>query len=90
MKKVFFPSNLTLEKAVVEAVKNLGGEAKVPAINREVIRILDLPEEIVKLEDESGLCTKLDYRLRWCRTNLKAQHKLRNVKKGTWASINVE
>ena len=36
------------------------------------------------LEDESGLGTKLDYRLRWCRTNLKAKNKLKNVKRGTW------
>lgn len=42
------------------------------------------------LEDESGLGTKLDYRLRWCRTNLKTKHKLKNVKRGTWTIENVE
>ena len=63
MKKTYFPSNSTLEEAVLQALENLGGEADVPAINEELIRILDIPEEIVTLEDESGLGTKLDYRL---------------------------
>lgn len=39
----------------------------------------------LSLEDESGLGTKLDYRLRWCRTNLKSKHKIKNIKRGTWA-----
>lgn len=90
MKKTYFPSNSTLEEAVLIALRNLGGTADVPAINQEVINILELPEEIVMLEDESGLGTKLDYRLRWCRTNLKAKQKLKNVKRGTWTIEDVE
>lgn len=90
MKKAYFPSNSTLEETVLIALKNLGGIADVSAINQEVINILELPEEIVMLEDESGLGTKLDYRLRWCRTNLKAKHKLKNVKRGTWTLDDVE
>ena len=90
MKETYFPSNSTLEETVLIALKNLGGTAAVPAINQEVINILELPEEIVMLEDESGLGTKLDYRLRWCRTNLKVKHKLKNVKRGTWTLENVK
>ena len=90
MKKTYFPSNSTLEETVLLAVKKLGGTADVPAINQEVINILELPEEIVMLEDESGLGTKLDYRLRWCRTNLKTKHKLKNIKRGTWTIDDVE
>lgn len=85
MKKTYFPSNVTLEEAVLQAIKNLGGEAEVLAINQEVIDILKLPDEVVMLEDESGLGTKLDYRLRWCRTNLKSKNKIKNIKRGTWA-----
>lgn len=51
MKKMYFPSNFTLEEAVLQAIKNLGGEAEVPAINQEVIDILKLPEEV--------LCSKM-------------------------------
>ena len=85
MKKMYFPTRDSLEKAILEAIKNLGGEAKVKDINKEVIRILNIPDEIVMIEDESGLGTKLDYRLRWCRTNLKNKKLIKNVTKGTWA-----
>lgn len=84
MKKTYFPSNSMLEDAIASAMDALGGTATTEQINQKVIEILDLPDEIVQLEDESGLGTKLNYRLRWCRTNLKSKGKLKNVKRGTW------
>ena len=87
MKKTYFPSNAELEEAVIKAMENLGGVADVPSINKEVIRILELPDYIVELEDESGIGTKLDYRLRWCRTNLKSKNKVKNLSRGIWSVI---
>lgn len=84
----YFPTNIELENATLVALENLGGEASTTDINKEVINIMDLPIEIVTLEDESGLGTKLEYRLRWIRTNLKTKNKIKNVKRGTWALIN--
>ena len=84
MKKTYFPSNNMLEAAILDALKEMGGTATTEQINNMVIEILKLPEEIVKLEDDSGLGTKLNYRLRWSRTNLKSKGKILNVKKGTW------
>ena len=86
MKNNPFPSNSKLEQAIIDALELLGGEAKVPEINTKVIEILQLPQEIVELEDESGMGTKLNYRLRWCRTNLRGK-KIENVVKGTWRLI---
>lgn len=90
MRKIYIPPNELLEEAVCQALKKLGGEADVRSINQEVINILELPEEVVMLEDESGLGTKLNYRLRWCRTNLKAKKKIKNIKRGTWALYDAE
>ena len=87
MKNNRFPSNSTLGEAVLQALEKLGGSSTVPDINNCVIDILQLPEEIVELEDESGLGTKLDYRLRWARTNLKSKGKIKNVVKGTWEIV---
>lgn len=87
MKKTYFPSNAVLENAIIEALKTLGGTATVPEINKTLIEQLQLPTEIVEMEDESGLGTKLDYRLRWCRTNLKTKGKIKNVTRGTWELI---
>lgn len=85
MKNDGFPSRLMLENAIVDALKDFGGTATTEQINAKVIEILNLPDEIVTLEDESGLGTKLNYRLRWCRTNLKSQKIITNIKRGTWS-----
>lgn len=82
-KRVYFPSRIELEEAVVAALEALGGEATVPQINQKVIEILQLPPEIVELEDENDMGTKLNYRLRWCRTNLKGI-KIENPTRGIW------
>ena len=79
-----FPNKADLEKAIIKALKNLGGEGTVMQINKQVINILQLPDEIVTMEDDSGLGTKLNYRLRWCRTNLKNAGKIENISRGTW------
>ncbi len=87
MKKSYFPSNSILEEAVLNALKELGGTATTEQINQKVIELLELPEEIVLLEDESGCGTKLNYRLRWCRTILKSRGQIKNIVRGTWALI---
>lgn len=76
-----------LEEAVLEALALLDGTATIGNINAKVIEILSLSDEIVQLEDESGLGTKLDYRLRWARTNLKSKGKIKNVTRGTWTLV---
>lgn len=85
MKKTYFPSNSMLEEAVLNALNELGGEATTEQINQKVIEILNLSDEIVQMEDESGLGTKLNYRLRWSRTNLKSRGQIKNIKRGTWS-----
>lgn len=87
MSKVYFPSNSMLEDAVLQSIEILGGTATTEQINKKVIEVLNLPDEVVQLEDESGLGTKLDYRLRWARTVLKQKGKIKNVKRGTWTLV---
>lgn len=87
MSKVYFPSNSMLEDAVLQSIVILGGTATTEQINKKVIEVLNLPDEVVQLEDESGLGTKLDYRLRWARTVLKQKEKIKNVKRGTWTLV---
>ena len=84
MKKMYFPFNGILEEAVIKSLELLGGTATTKQISQKVIEVLELPDEVVQLEDESGFGTKLNYRLRWARTNLKSKGKIKNVTKGTW------
>lgn len=88
MSRIYFPTQKDLCDATIQAIKNLGGIAGTQAINEEVVKILHIPEEVVNLEDDSGLGTRLDYRLRWCKTELKSKHKIMNIKRGTWAIEN--
>lgn len=82
MKRTDFPSKIELENAIIEALKKLGGTSDVPTINQTLIKMLNLSDEVIELEDENGVGTKLDYRLRWRRTNLKAKGIIENVKRG--------
>lgn len=84
MKRIYFPSNSILEEAVLNALKELNGEATTEDINKKVIEILSLPSEVVDMENDNGVGTKLNYRLRWARTNLKTKKKIRNIKRGVW------
>ena len=84
MKTMYFPSNSMLEEAVLKSLGLLEGTTTTEQINAKVIEVLSLLDEVVQLEDESGLGTKLNYRLRWARTNLKSKGKIKNVKRGTW------
>ena len=88
MSELKFPSNKVLKEAIVLALQELDGVANTKQINDKIIEILDLPEEIVTMEDENDLSTKLNYRLRWCRTDLKASGVIRNKERGVWCLEN--
>lgn len=79
-----FPKKEHLKNAVIEALKNIGGVVTTADINSEVIRILNLSDEIINMEHPDGLCTLLDYRLRWVRTELKKKGIIVNVDRGSW------
>lgn len=60
----------------MKSLELLEGTATTEQINAKVIEVLSLSDEIVQLEEESGLGTKLNYRLSWARTNLKEKLKM--------------
>ena len=45
---------------------------------------LNLSEEYLLSEDENGLGTAYNYRMRWIRTELKKEGKIINIKRGIW------
>ena len=80
----FFPKKGELRNAVVEVMRTIGGVVKTADINKEVIRLLKLPKEVVYMENPGGDGTLLDYRLRWARTELKKEGIIINVNRGFW------
>lgn len=85
MKNSIFPSNRELENAILNSLKLLGGMGTTSQINENVIKILNLSDDVILMEDENGIDTKLNYRLRWCRTNLKQRGEIKNIKRGVWS-----
>lgn len=66
-------------------MKELGGEAKTLEINKKVAEILNLSEELLLKEDEDGIGTLYEYRMRWIRTELKGM--LKNPIRGLWVLV---
>lgn len=79
-----FPTNQELDASTLKAINSAIGEITPSEIKAYVIKELKLSQEIVDLEDESGIGTKLDYQLRWSRTRLKNKNLITNVKRGVW------
>lgn len=79
-----FPRFNVLVAATVQALKNLGGSASNEEIHDEVVRVLELPDNIVELPHKDGNRTYLSYRLHWARSYLKKVEALDNTQRGVW------
>ena len=62
--------------------KGLAWTVTTQQINTKVAELLKLSQEILTLEDESGIGTMYEYRMRWIRTELKG--KILHPKRGIW------
>lgn len=67
---VEFPDSKTLEAAVLNAIKELGGAAKKNKIDAFVINSLKLTQDQIS-KIRSGNRTEIQYRLAWIRTKAK-------------------
>ena len=68
----------------LQALRNLGGSASIAEIEEEVSKFLHLSDEEIA-EPHNERRTKLEYRLAWPRTYLKAYGVLDNSERGVWA-----
>lgn len=80
------PNSDDLMWPAIEALRSLGGSARIDELFEEVVRIKDFPDELVALrrkdDDPMGL---LEYRLAWARTNLKHAGAIESSSHGVWA-----
>ena len=77
------PKYHELFNPLLETMKRLGGSASISELDEEVARSLHLTDEdIAEPHDERR--TKLQYRLAWARTYLKAYGLLDNSERGIW------
>ncbi len=80
------PTNEKLTQALLSALKNLGGEAMVPELDKEVISILEIPAEVAQII-RSGNRTELQYRLAWVRTKAKKNGLITNPSSKKWKLV---
>ncbi|MCC6703889.1 MAG: restriction endonuclease [Thermomicrobiales bacterium] len=69
----------------LDALKALGNSGSNQEINRKAIDLLDLSEEQQNLMHSRGRMTKIEYRLSWARSYLKAGGAIDNSSRGVWA-----
>ncbi len=70
---------------LLKAMKRLGGSASISELTEEIINELHLTEKEIA-EPHNVRMTKLQYRLTWTRTYLKAYGLLDNTERGVWVS----
>ena len=79
------PSVDTLFIPILQALKNLGGSGTIEEINIEVIRILNLPDELLNVLHGNTSKSKVEYRSGWSRTYLKKYGLIENSARGVWS-----
>lgn len=81
----YLPTRKELTEAIITAFNNDASIILTTAeINDKVAKILNIPEELLLLEDENCSGSKYSYLMRWARTELKQKHKITNPERGKW------
>lgn len=62
---------LPTRKALADAVIQVLGQASEPMKAYDVAALLQIPEDILEIEDSNCTAAEFAYQMRWIRTNLK-------------------
>lgn len=81
---IYGPTKNELKEATLEVLEKANDECTTKYVNDQVAKVLGLSEEYLSKEDESGIGTAYNYRMRWIRTELKKEGKIKNTKRGIW------
>ena len=69
----------------LQALKRLGGSASIDELVPEIVRLLELPQEVADVPHGSTGRTELEYRSAWARTYLRKAGFIENSERGIWA-----
>ena len=78
------PQKRELMDAILIVMKNANGAMNTATINDLVAKQLNIPKDLLEIEDANCSGTEYSYRMRWARTELKQKDFIRNVKRGEW------
>ncbi len=86
-RNVEFPTRSVLIEATFDAMLACDGSATNDEIQDHVIRILELPDNVINIMHADNAQTRLKYELRWARTYLKNFGAIENSVRGVWAIV---
>ena len=82
------PSKAELMDSIIEVFANSNTKVlSTKEINDKVAAYLQIPEDLLTLEDANCTGTEYSYRMRWARTELKSKNRLINKQRGQWEYI---
>ena len=85
------PPRTKLKEIVYEAYLNLGGKALNNDLERKIVEMLNLPEEVVNrpMNNPEDHRTQLENELAWCRNDLKNEGRLKEIGHRLWGIVEV-
>lgn len=78
------PQKRELMDAILIVMKKANGTTNTATINDLVAKQLNIPKDLLEIEDANCSGTEYSCRMRWARTELKQKGFIRNVKRGEW------
>lgn len=69
---------------VIAVLHKKGGMVENDTIDRDVIAIMNIPDEIANIPHGHGRQTEVSYRIAWAKTYLKKYGLIYNPKRGVW------
>lgn len=85
MAKRAVPTFDELMNPTIQALKRLGGSASIDELVPEIVRFLNLPQEVADVPHGGSSRTELEYRSAWARTYLRKAGLLENSERGIWS-----
>jgi len=74
-----------LMNPTLQALKRLGGSGSIDELVPEIVKFLNLPQEVAEVPHGTTGRTELEYRAAWARTYLRNAGYLDNSERGVWA-----
>lgn len=85
MKKKIVPTFDELMNPTLQALKRLGGSGSIDELVPEIVRLLELPQDLADVPHGTSGRTELEYRSAWARTYLRNAGLIENSERGVWA-----
>ncbi|MGD0153073.1 MAG: restriction endonuclease [Thermacetogeniaceae bacterium] len=79
------PTYDRLMDPLFKAIRALGGSGTIDEINKKVVEISSIPDQILEIPHGKAALSEVEYRLAWARTYLKKYGVLENSLRGVWS-----